>query len=159
MQKLEWLAQRRKISDLKNWEQNPRKITKEAFEKLKDRISKRGFHDVIKVDTEDNVLSGNQRKRALVDLGIKEVNVLVPNRELTDKEKKEIILESNLDDGIWDYDILGNVFEMEILDEVSFPEMSMFNAEGTEDEQGKLYEFSAKKEEVECPSCHTLFVP
>lgn len=159
MQKLEWLAQRRKISDLKNWEQNPRKITKEAFEKLKDRISKRGFHDVIKVDTEDNVLSGNQRKRALVDLGIKEVNVLVPNRELTDKEKKEIILESNLDDGIWDYDILGNVFEMEILDEVSFPEMSMFNAEGTEDEQGKLDEFSAKKEEVECPSCHTLFVP
>src|SRR6185295_9938672 len=129
-----WTTEKRKLKDLKNWEKNPRKITKEAFEKIKDRISKRGFHDIIKLDTEDNVLSGNQRKRALEDLGIEEVNVLVPSRKLTDKEKKEIVLESNLNDGIWDFDILGNEFEMETLQEVAFPEMSMFNADGTEGE-------------------------
>lgn len=153
-----WTAEKRKLSDLKNWEKNPRKITKEAFEKIKERITKRGFHDVIKVDTENNVLSGNQRKRALVDLGIEEVNVLVPNRALTDKERKEIVLESNLNDGIWDFDILGNEFEMEILKEVSFPEMSMFNAGGDEDEQGKLDEFTEKKE-VTCPECGHVWKP
>lgn len=155
MEKLIWLAEKRKISELKNWEKNPRKITKEAFEKLKDRISKRGFHDVIKIDTNNNVLSGNQRKRVLIDLGIEEVNVLVPNRELTDKEKREVVLESNLNDGIWDYDILGNEFEIEDLKEVGFPEMSPFNAEGGAEDQGKLDEFAEKKDIV-CPECgHT----
>jgi len=156
METINWKAEIRKLSDLKNWEKNPRKITKEAFDKLKERISKRGFHDVIKLDTENNVLSGNQRKRALIDLGIKEVNVLVPDRELTEKEKKEIVLESNLDDGVWDFDILANEFEMETLNEVSFPDMSMFNAEGGEDEQGKLDEFK-EKEEITCPECGHTF--
>jgi hypothetical protein len=153
-----WTAEKRKVSEIKNWGSNPRKITKEAFEKLKDRISKRGFHDVIKIDTENNVLSGNQRKRALMDLGIEEVNVLVPNRILTETEKKEVVLESNLDDGIWDFDILANEFDMGILQEVSFPEMSMFQAEGEEDEQGKLDEFSPKQP-ITCPNCQHIWTP
>jgi site-specific DNA-methyltransferase (adenine-specific) len=152
MEKLTWRAEVRKVKDLKNWEKNPRKITNEAFEKLKDRINKRGMHDVLKLDTDENVLSGNQRQRALTALDIEEVNVLIPSRPLTDKEKKEIILESNLNDGIWDFDMLGNEFEMETLQEVAFPEMSIFNAEGGEDEQGKLDEFK-EKEEITCPEC------
>ncbi len=155
MEKLKWNTKLVDVKDLKNWEKNPRKITKEAFEKIKDRISKRGFHDVIKIDTDNNILSGNQRKRALVDLGITEVNVLFPNRPLTDKERKEVVLESNLNDGIWDFDILGNEFDVAILNEVNFPEMSAFNAGGTEGEQGKLDEFG-EKEDVTCPECgHT----
>ena len=123
---INWKAETRKVVALKNWEKNPRKITKEAFEKIKDRITKRGMHDVIKLDTEDNVLSGNQRKRALMDLGIEEVNVLVPSRPLTEKEKQEIILESNLNDGIWDFDILGNEFDVQTLQDIGFPNMEMF---------------------------------
>ena len=156
MDKITWIAEKRKLSDLKNWEKNPRKITKEAFDKLRERISKRGFHDVIKIDTDNNVLSGNQRKRVLIDLGIEEVNVLVPSRELTDKERKEVVLESNLNDGIWDFDILGNEFEMEVLNEVAFPDMSMFTAEGSEEDQGKLDEFKEKKD-VTCPECGHIF--
>ena len=152
MEKLTWRAEVRKVKDLKNWEKNPRKITNEAFEKLKDRINKRGMHDVLKLDTEENVLSGNQRQRALTALDIEEVNVLIPSRPLTDKEKQEIILESNLNDGIWDFDILGNEFEIQTLQEVGFPEMSIFNAGATEDEQGKLDEFK-EKEEITCPEC------
>lgn len=36
--KLVWHPKKRKVKDLKNWAANPRKISKEAFEKLKDRF-------------------------------------------------------------------------------------------------------------------------
>ena len=58
--------------------------------------------------------------------------------------------------GIWDFDILGNEFEMEVLNEVAFPDMSMFTAEGSEEDQGKLDEFKEKKD-VTCPECGHIF--
>lgn len=91
-----------------------------AFEKLKKRITARGFHDVLKIDTEGFILSGNQRKRALVDLGISEVNVLIPSRPLTSEERDKVVLESNRNDGEWDFDILANEFEIDTLIDVGF---------------------------------------
>ena len=86
-----WHVEKRKVADLRPWKDNPRKITKESFEKLKERITARGFHDVIKIDVDGTILSGNQRKRALIDLGVKDVTVLIPNRRLTKEERdKEI---------------------------------------------------------------------
>jgi site-specific DNA-methyltransferase (adenine-specific) len=108
MQKLIWHTEIRKVSNLKIWDENPRQITKEAFEKLKERIVMRGFHDVVKIDTDNTILSGNQRKRALEDLKIKEVSVMVPNRKLTLEERQKIALESNRNDGDWNLDILAN---------------------------------------------------
>ncbi len=106
--KLTWSVEKRKVADLKNWDKNPRKITEEAFNKLKERINKRGFHDVIKTDGHDVILSGNQRKRALTELGFEEVNVMIPSRDLADQEKDAVALESNKNDGMWDWDIMAN---------------------------------------------------
>jgi len=117
---ISWHTETRPTQDLRELENNPRKITEEAFDKLKARITARGFHDVIKVDTEGYILSGNQRKRALVDLGIPTVNVLVPSRPLTKEERDKVVLESNRNDGIWDFDILGNEFELDTLIDVGF---------------------------------------
>ena len=126
MQQLEWSIEKRKVSELKNWDKNPRKITATAFEKLKDRIRKRGFHDVIKIDTDGVILSGNQRRKALLDLGFTDVEVKVPNRPLTEQEKQEIALESNRNDGVWDNDLLANFDEM-ILLEVGFDSKELDN--------------------------------
>jgi hypothetical protein len=96
MKKLLWYAEKRRVKELKTWSKNPRKITKQNFANLKKRITQRGFHDVVKIDTDNTVLSGNQRKKALLELGIKEVTVLIPSRKLTDDERNKIALESNI---------------------------------------------------------------
>lgn len=116
---LVWRAEKTTVEKLKTWTKNPRKITKEAFEKLKERIIRRGFHDVIKVDTDYMILSGNQRKKALLDLGIKEVFVLVPNRPLTEEECNKVALESNTNDGDWDFELLKD-FNLDTLLDIGF---------------------------------------
>ncbi len=119
MTKLIWRSERRSVKSLKAWKNNPRKITSEAFEKLKDRIKQRGFHDVIKIDTDGTVLSGNQRKKALVELGITEVTVLIPNRKLTKDERDKVALESNTNDGTWDFEGLKS-FDLDTLTDIGF---------------------------------------
>lgn len=122
---IEWKPERRKVSELKELPNNPRKIKGDAFEKLKQRIEARGFHDVVKIDTDGFILSGNQRKRALSELNIAEVTVLVPDRALTKEERDKVILESNRNDGEWDFDMLGNEFDLETLLDVGFEEREL----------------------------------
>ena len=75
--KLKWMVEVKKVEDLLPWKENPRTITKVALEKLKERIKQRGFHSVIVIDKDNTILSGNQRKEALTQLGINEVNVYI----------------------------------------------------------------------------------
>lgn len=138
---LEWKTARRKLADLKALENNPRKIDKAAVGKMKDRIRKRGFHDVVKLDTEDVILSGNVRSQALTELAIEnpkeygEVNVLVPSRPLTKEERNGVILESNMHDGTWDTEALP-AFGMEVLLDVGFEskEVDTFMLEDEDEE-------------------------
>lgn len=125
MQPIIWTPEKRKVSDLKELPTNPRKIDKEALEKLKQRIAQRGFHDVVKVDTEGFILSGNQRKKALTELGIEEVYALVPSRPLERSERDAVILESNRNDGEWDLKILSDNFDIDILKNVGFTDKEL----------------------------------
>lgn len=117
--KLTWHPEKRKVKDLKIWSANPRKISKDAFEKLKERIKRRGFHDVIKIDLDGTILSGNQRKKALLELGVQEVTTLVPNRKLSKEERNSIGLESNVNDGTWDFEGLKS-FDLDLLKNIGF---------------------------------------
>lgn len=126
-EKLVWRPERRAVSGLKSWKKNPRKITEEAFERLKNRIKSRGFHDVIKVDTDNTILSGNQRRKALTDLEIKEVTVLMPNRKLTEAERNSVALESNTNDGTWDFDALKS-FDIKVLTDIGFDKADLESA-------------------------------
>ncbi|MES2216653.1 MAG: DNA modification methylase [Patescibacteria group bacterium] len=119
MPTITWKTEKRKVKDLKPFPGNPRKITRSAIEKVKDRIKKRGFHDVLKIDTEDTILSGHIRTEALKELGIEEVDVKVPDRKLTKAERDAVVLESNRNDGEWDEGLLGK-FDQETLLEVGF---------------------------------------
>lgn len=127
IEKLVWHAEKRNVESLKTWDSNPRKISKQAFEKLKERIAQRGFHDVLKIDIDNTILSGNQRKKALLELGVKEVTVLIPNRKLTNEEKNKIGLESNTNDGEWDFEALES-FDLDLLTDIGFDksELSSF---------------------------------
>lgn len=133
--KLFWKTEIRKVSELLNWKENPRTITKVAMDKLKRRIKERGFHSVLVVDKDNTILSGNQRKIALTELGIEEVNVITPSRKLTEDERIKIALESNHNDGEWNLEALKS-FNLELLTDVGFDQM-------------KLVEFWHKDDEVQ----------
>ncbi|MFA5841119.1 MAG: DNA methyltransferase [Candidatus Paceibacterota bacterium] len=124
MQKLQWFTEVRDVENLLVWKDNPRKITKLGLEKLKERIIQRGFHDVIVIDTDNTILSGNQRKVVLQQLGVKKVNVLVPSRSLTKDERTKIALESNLNDGEWDFQSLKS-FKFDVLIDSGFDEINL----------------------------------
>lgn len=141
---LVWHTEKVAVEKLKAWTKNPRKITQEAFEKLKERIIRRGFHDVIKVDTDYMILSGNQRKKALLDLGIKEVFVLVPNRPLTEEECNKVALESNTNDGDWDFELLKD-FNLDTLLDIGF-DADELNSVWAEHLEVNENEFNEKEE-------------
>lgn len=114
-----WTTGRRKLADLKNWDKNPRKISADKIAALKERIKERGFHDVIKIDLHDVILSGNCRKEVLMQLGIEEVNILFPSRELTQEEMEKVGIESNMHDGQFDFEKLMKIDE-EVLKNIGF---------------------------------------
>lgn len=122
--KLTWSPEKRRVEDLVTWSKNPRKISRDDFKKLKSKIVARGFHDVIVIDTDDTILSGNQRKNALIQLGITEVSVLVPSRHLTEDERNKIALESNHHDGSWDLSALKN-FSLDTLTDIGFSDIDL----------------------------------
>lgn len=152
LEKLSWRPERRSVRTLKPWKKNPRKITAQAFKKLKERIEQRGFHDVVKIDTDNTILSGNQRKKALVELGVKEVTVLVPNRDLTDEERDKVALESNFQDGQWNFEELGS-FNLEMLVDVGFDQTELENLWGEPAEVGDdKFDVEKELEKIKTPT-------
>jgi hypothetical protein len=123
--KLYWTPKLFKLSDLKLWDKNPRTISLENFERLKQKITTQGFHNLIVLDTNCVVISGNQRKRALDELGISEVFCMIPNRVLTETEMLEVAISSNIQDGGWDYDMLSAQMDIEKLKELGLTESQL----------------------------------
>ena len=56
------------------------------------------------------ILGGNMRYKALVELGYKEVPVIVAEH-ITKEQENEFIIKDNLGFGDWDWDILANEWD------------------------------------------------
>jgi DNA modification methylase len=124
MKKLSWTTGVREVKDLLPWQENPRKISKVALDKLKEKIVQNGFHSVIVIDIDNTILSGNQRKTALTELGISTIDVMIPSRKLSDTERRRIGIESNINDGEWDFEKLKS-FDLELLQFAGFNEKEL----------------------------------
>jgi DNA modification methylase len=144
MQKIIWAPAVRNVSDLIQWNENPRSISKAALEKLKQKIVQNGFHSVIVIDTDNTILSGNQRKVALTELGIATVNVMIPSRKLSDNERRKIGIESNINDGEWDLEKLKS-FDLELLQFAGFDDIELAKF-WDEDKSVKNDDFDIEKE-------------
>lgn len=144
MKKLSWTTGVREVKDLLPWQENPRKISKTALDKLKEKIKQNGFHSVIVLDTDNTILSGNQRKTALVELDVNAVNVMIPSRKLTDEERRRIGIESNINDGEWDFEKLKS-FDLELLQFAGFDEKELVKF-WDEDKDTKDDKFDVDKE-------------
>jgi DNA modification methylase len=102
---------------------------------------------VIKIDTDGTVLSGNQRKKALLELGITEVTVLIPNRKLSKDERNKVALESNTNDGEWDFKGLKS-FDLDTLNDIGFGKEELNNI-WTENLEAEDDNFDVNKELAE----------
>lgn len=132
---LEWTEQEVNIEALKPYYRNPRTITKDAFERLKRRITKAGYKARIEVDADMTIISGHMRLKALKDLGMMFIKVLVPNRKLTKEEFDTQLLEGNIQDGKDDAEILAADYEMEFLKELGMDIAKYFPTPETEDKK------------------------
>lgn len=108
---IDWHIETRKISELKDYHKNPRKLTKEQEEQLKQSLKKYGLIDKPIINTDNTIIGGHQRKNTLKKLGIKQIECNVPSRTLTDKEVEELNIRLNKNTGEFDYDVLANEFD------------------------------------------------
>lgn len=109
-----------KINEIKLNKKNPRIIKDYKFEKLKKSITE--FPKMLElrpiiIDNDNIILGGNMRYQALKDLGYKELpdNWVKKSSELTVEEKQRFIMVDNISYGDFDWDIIANEWDTEIL--------------------------------------------
>ena len=97
-----------KPSELKHDFGNPRKCSKEKIEELKKSLEQFGDHDIIKINEKNEIISGHQRIKAMIDLNIDTPILCKKLIGYTKKELKKINIDSNEHVGEWDYDLLSD---------------------------------------------------
>lgn len=107
------------ISKIKSNPDNPRIIKDDKFKQLVKSI--KDFPQMLElrpivVDSDMVVLGGNMRLKACLEAGLKEVDILIAD-QLTEDQKKEFIIKDNVGFGEWDWDILANEWDNELLNE------------------------------------------
>lgn len=154
--KLEWHIEKRKLKDLKEYHKNPRKISKTQFDHLQRNLEKFGLIDKPFINLDDVIIGGHQRLRVLKKMGYEEIEVHVPNRELTEREVEELNYRHNENGGSWDFDILANKYDH--LDLLQWGEDPI--KEPKEPTKGKpkvTFEFD-RKEDLEKVACDIEFM-
>jgi DNA modification methylase len=96
---------------------NPRIIKDDKFKKLVKSIKE--FPEMLNlrpivVDKDMVVLGGNMRLKACQAAGLKEVPIIVAD-QLTPEQQAEFIIKDNVGFGEWDWDILANEWDAELL--------------------------------------------
>lgn len=119
-----WRNEKRKLSDLIPAEYNPRQMTEEQVTQLRKSIDKFALCDPIVINANNTIIGGHMRINILKERGTEEVDVRVPDRELTQDEEKELNLRLNKNLGEWDFDLLANM-DIDILKEVGFNEYDL----------------------------------
>tara|TARA_R100000656_G_scaffold24078_1_gene21289 strand:+ start:2507 stop:3088 length:582 start_codon:yes stop_codon:yes gene_type:complete len=108
-----------KISDLKVNADNPRYIKDEKFNQLVKSIKELPQMLEIRpivVNDDMIVLGGNMRLRACQKAGLKEVPIIKAS-DLTPAQQQEFIIKDNVGFGSWDWDVLANEWDTELLNE------------------------------------------
>lgn len=106
------------LDRLKENPKNPRTLSKEAFERLKNKV--KSFPEMLEkrpivYDENFIVLGGNQRLRVLKEL-VKEGfevkdSYFMSAEGWSEEQKRQFVITDNVSDGEWDYEILGNEWD------------------------------------------------
>jgi ParB-like chromosome segregation protein Spo0J len=107
-----------KLSEVKSNPNNPRIIKDDKFRKLVNSIQE--FPKMLEirpivVNADMIVLGGNMRLKACKEAGLKEVPIIFADN-LTEDEQKQFIIKDNVGFGEWDWDMLANEWEPELIE-------------------------------------------
>ena len=108
---IKWRLQKFLVKDLKEYDKNPRKLSKNDYEHLSTSITKFGLIDKPVCLKNGQIIGGHQRKKILQKLAIKEVECWVPDQEISEKDIEELVIRLNKNTGEWDFDTLANQFD------------------------------------------------
>lgn len=97
---------------------NPRTITEDKLEKLKSSLEE--FQDMTEVrplvvNKQGQVLGGNMRLRAMIELGWKKAPVI--EVDWKEDKQREFMIKDNAGFGNWDYDELANNWDSQELND------------------------------------------
>jgi len=148
-----WQLQPRKIKDLKKHPKNPRKLTREQYDHLKNSLDKFGYIDKIVINVDGTIIGGHQRYEILKrekTSNISSIECWVPDRLLDYNEVEELLIRLNRNHGEFDYDLLANEFEVPELLDWGF-HVDELQLRETEDIQSD--EKPSKKKLTCCPNC------
>lgn len=121
----------RKVKELKLHVRNPRQIAEGDFSVLCQSIEKHPDYfegrPILLSDRTGElvVIAGNMRLRASKKIGLKEVpTMLLP--ALTEEREREIVIRDNVNNGSWDFDVLGADYEWTELQDwgLTFPDLT-----------------------------------
>lgn len=111
--KLIWTTEQRRVGELQPLNNNPRRISRKDKEELKKDMFDLGIFRPFILDYDSNIiLGGNMKYQILKEEGYDEpINVSIPSRKLTEKEKKKIIILDNVHRGEFDPELLIEEYE------------------------------------------------
>tara|TARA_R110002020_G_scaffold108921_2_gene252274 strand:+ start:1919 stop:2455 length:537 start_codon:yes stop_codon:yes gene_type:complete len=110
---------------------NPRIIKDYKFKKLVKSIKE--FPEMLQlrpivVDNNNKILGGNMRYKACQELDLKEVYI-IKAKNLNEKEIEQFIIKDNVGFGEWDWDILANQWDNEILSDWGVDNFDFYDKE------------------------------
>lgn len=110
---LEWKTVQRTVSELQNFDKNPRTLTPHRRKQLLKSLKKYNLADTPVINTDNTVISGNKRLELLHTLGRSNetIDVRIPNRLLTEDEVKQLNVMFNTHNGEWDWNIFQKHFK------------------------------------------------
>lgn len=115
-----WKTVTRKVSELEEWQDNPRVITEHAFNQLVESLQQDGYHHRIMITQDNLIIGGHQRKRALLAAGLlpeTQIEVLQAEQALTPEQFARLNIRDNLGYGQFDFDKLANMYtEIQLLE-------------------------------------------
>ena len=105
------------INSIKSNPDNPRVIRDDKFKKLIKSIQE--FPQMLSlrpivVNDDMIVLGGNMRLKACKEAGLKEVPIIKAS-DLSEEQQREFIIKDNVGFGEWDWDMLANEWDEELL--------------------------------------------
>lgn len=124
-----------KISEVKVNPNNPRLIKDDKFKKLVKSIEE--FPQMLEirpivVNKDMVVLGGNMRLKACQEAGLKEVQIIIADN-LTEEQQREFLIKDNVSGGEWDWEILANEWDSDLLEEWGLD--LKFSADAPEEEE------------------------
>jgi hypothetical protein len=123
---MKWMNERRAVNTLQDYPNNPRNIEAKGLAELRRSIESVGYVEPIAINTDGTILSGHARKQVLERLGISEVDVRVPERQLSEAEAREVVIRLNKNiAGVWNIESLTSDFDVNELTDWGFTDFEL----------------------------------